>query len=264
MTGHSGQDGTPIEDYLDQLLTTSAGMTARQRRHLLSEVEDHLRATAEHSIAAGDEPDDAEREAVARFGPALDVIRADRVSHGSATGAFLRRLVNTGALLAGIGAVAIGVSGAIAAVIRLIGGNSALVAAPNSGSLAPSDCARWLQLDPHAASCSAAAVANWADETVFYRLALGLFGVLLLAVRLAVLRRRPDAGARTLPALATYTIAALLFGGASLWILGAGVDTLATSPNAGAGQWFSAAPVALVATIYFAIRVHREVNRSPL
>ena len=263
MTTTPGENSrSPIEDYLDQLLTASARMAPRQRRHLLAEAEDHLRTDAHRGIARGLDPVAAEREAVSRFGGAGELVRADRGRNLSPLAMFGMQLLNTGTLLAGLGAIAVGVSGLIAAVIRVIGGNHALVGSPAAGSLAPADCARWLHLAPHAASCSVAAADNWADETIYYRLALGLCGVGVLLVRRALIHRAPRVLGWALPPLATDTIAVLFFGAAAAWTLGAGLDTLAVSPHGGAGQWFSAMPVALIATAYFARRLINEVNHS--
>ena len=58
-----------IEAYLDELFDRLAGTGAAGRRSL-AEAEDHLRSAAAEAMAAGVTPEQAERDAVARFGPA--------------------------------------------------------------------------------------------------------------------------------------------------------------------------------------------------
>ena len=106
-----------------------------------------------------------------------------------------------------------------------------------------------------------AAINDWAAETVFYRIALGLLGVLaLLALRWVERRRTVE---RDLDPLVTDTIAATIFGGAGAWTLGLGVDAIVTDSGNGSGQWFSAALVALVAFGYYAARLLARLRRRP-
>jgi hypothetical protein len=70
--------------------------------------------------------------------------------------------------------VAVGVSGVIAAVIGRIAGAAKVVDERPGQVLSAADCARWLAGDPGALSCHDAAVADWVDEVVGYRLVLGM------------------------------------------------------------------------------------------
>ena len=90
-----------IERYLDELFDQLAGTSAAGRRALM-EAEYHLRAVAADAIARGLLEDQAEHEAVSRFGPPALVARALR-SAGR-----LNRAVSTAWLLAGLAACGFG------------------------------------------------------------------------------------------------------------------------------------------------------------
>jgi hypothetical protein len=75
-------DTTPIASYL-RVLDDELRLRRAPRRRLLVEAEDHLRSTAEELVCSGRSAADAEREAVARFGPASDVAR--RFAHAAAS-----------------------------------------------------------------------------------------------------------------------------------------------------------------------------------
>ena len=258
MTGRPADDpGSPIEAYLDELLVASSHADPRQLRHLLAEAEAHLRDDSEAAIAAGMSPFEAEAQAVARFGSATELARADRSRQATPLPVIARQTLLTGLLLGGVGAVAVGVSGLLAEILRLIGGARFLVGVPSV--LPASDCARWLKLTPGARSCASAAVADWANETVAYRIALGVLGVLaLLTFRLLVRRR----GRRTLAPAISDTIAVTLFAAAGVCTLGLGVDAVLVSSGRGAGQWLSAAPVALAGAAFYGTRLVRRLGQS--
>ena len=70
-----------IEWYLDELFNQLAGTGAAGRRALM-EAEYHLRATAADATARGLPEDQAEHEAVSRFGPAALMARKLRSAQG--------------------------------------------------------------------------------------------------------------------------------------------------------------------------------------
>ena len=90
-----------IERYLDELFDQLAGTGAAGRRALL-EAEYHLRAVAADAMTRGLPQDQAEHEAVGRFGPPALVARTLR-SAGR-----LNRAVSTGWLLAGLAGCGLG------------------------------------------------------------------------------------------------------------------------------------------------------------
>ena len=116
----------------------------------------------------------------------------------------------------------------------------------STAKLGASDCARWLSVYPHAGSCAQAALNDWTWETIGYRIAFGMLGLLALGL-LVLARRRAWHGPNwaPLPATVVDSIATTLFGISGVWLAGLGIDALTVSSGHGAGQWLSAAPVAL-------------------
>jgi hypothetical protein len=229
---------SPIEQYLDELATSASGMPVRRVRHLLNEAEAHLRDVAEGLARDGRSEQDAELEAVRRFGSVRDLVKAER-----AVVTPLREIVRQGVRTALL------LDGAVASV------------APGR-SLSATDCARWLRIHPGAASCKAAAIADWADEAVYYRIAFGVVGI--LAILLAwLLVRRTTARQPLLDARVTDTIGVVAFTAAVVWTSGMGVDAVVVQSGRGSGQWFSAAPVALAGAVLFGLRLLRELRRAP-
>jgi hypothetical protein len=255
--------GSPIEQYLDELVTALSTRRPRQLRHLVAETEAHLRDDAEAAMADGLSVEEAEALAVSRFGPARELAAADDARMATPLGVVVRQVATSAVLLGGIAGVAIGVSGALAALIRALAGTRALVDVAPGQALSAGDCARWLAADPGAGSCRNAAVADWAAETVVYRLAAGLLGLLCVIVYTR-LRRRAAGSNRwpVLPATVTNTIALTAFGAAGVWTLGLGVDAIAVSSGHGSGQWLSAAPVALSAAAVFGLRLLGNLRRG--
>ncbi len=257
----SPSSDSPIQAYLDDLLAASRGMRPREVRELLAEAEAHLYDDSAALVAAGIAEHQSELEAVARFGPPGSLAAADRDRLTTPVGSVLRQVATSGVRLGAIGAMTVGVSGLIAGLFWIVGGSRAVIDVPAGQVLSAGDCARWLAGDPGAGSCRAAAINDWAAETVFYRIALGLLGVLALLVLRWVERRRTVE--RDLDPLVTDTIAATIFGGAGAWTLGLGVDAIVTDSGNGSGQWFSAALVALVAFGYYAARLLARLRRRP-
>ncbi len=249
----------PIEGYLDNLFAQLRRSAPRDARSMLNEAEAHLRDAAEEGVRAGKSPEDAEAEAVRRFGEARLVAAADRargrlwVARGTSMSAWW---------LGAWGAVAVGASGVLAGALRLAGATNQSLAGPwpRSGTTA-SDCARWVGMYPHAGSCARAALADWANEIVAYRLALGIIGLAALAC-LWLARRHwlPAHRWAPLPPTVVDTIATTVFGMSGVWLAGLGVDAWAVSAGDGSGQWLSAAPVALVAAAVFGARLLRDLR----
>ena len=252
---------SPIEDYLDDLFTHLRTAAPRDARAMLAEAEGHLREAADEAGRTGMTTRDAERAAVERFGDAGAVAREDRDRHRAG---IVSRIVVSAWTLGAVGAVAVGISGLIAGIMRLVGAsNQFLAGRPLASSLTPGDCARWMAGYPHTASCSQAATADWAWETVTYRIAFGLLGLLALGTVAFARRRWVVLRWAYLPKIVIETIATVCFAVSGLWLTGMGMDALLVNSGQGAGQWLSAAPVALGASIYFGVRLAKRVNTSP-
>jgi hypothetical protein len=100
-----------IEWYLDELFDQLAGTGAAGRRALM-EAEYHLRATAADAVARGLPEDQAEHEAVSRFGPPALVARKLRSAQGAGR---LNRAVSAAWLLAGLAGCGLGAAYLVAA-----------------------------------------------------------------------------------------------------------------------------------------------------
>jgi hypothetical protein len=253
---------SPIEDYLDALFTQLRTAAPRDARSMLVEAEAHLHEAAASAERAGLTAQEAELDAVERFGDASVLARhdRDRRSAGLAT-----RVLVSAWTLGAVGATAVGVSGMIAAAMRLAGvSNQFLAGHPSTTSPTSGDCARWLAAYPHAASCAQAATADWAWEIVAYRIAFGVLG--LVAFGAVTFARKHWTALRlaSLPKIVIDTIATVGFAGAAIWLAGMGTDALIVNTGQGAGQWLSAAPVALAASIYFGVPFAKRIKTSGL
>lgn len=247
---------SPVEDYLDQLLVAAPG-PPRQVRALLAEAESHLWDATAEGVARGLTEAEAERQAVARFGPVRTVTDAEARRQSVPLLTLLRQIATSAIHLGSLAAVAVGVSGVLAWVLAAIGGSTFIVDISHHTYLSPSDCARWLSGAPANQSCYQAAIGDWRFDQVAFRLAAGVLGVLGLAAYLWVRRWR---GFGDLPGNVLDTIATTGFVASGLLLSGLGVDWLILGKN-GAGQWLSAAPVALALGIYFGWRLQSALRQ---
>lgn len=246
---------SPVEDYLDRLLGAAPG-PPREVRALLAEAEAHLRDATAAGIASGLSLRQAEEQAVARFGPVRTVTAAEGRRQSLPLAVVTRQVISSGLLLGAIGALAVGVSGLVAAALAAVKGSTFIVNISHSTHLAPSDCARWLSQDHGAHSCYQAALSDWTFEVVAYRVLIGVLGALALGLYV-IIRRRGLAG---LPPAVVDTIAVTAFGVAGAWTLGLGIDWVVQGTN-GAGQWLAAAPISLVLAGLFGWRLLGDVRR---
>ncbi len=226
---------SPIDDYLDELLRRTRA-DARTTRRLLDEASDHLRTAAAELVAAGNSRQDAEREAVRRFGPVAPIAKA---TLRRSIRALISETLRAALFLAGCGLVAVGVSGIVALAMNLILGRAFV---GGTGVFEFS---------------GGASVAETADDAVVLRVIAGLVGACLLLGYLAVRRRVSSP-----PVLPAGLVDAL---GAAAFAAGTAVLALASANQAvrggapGVGFALSGALVALPATVYFCIRAARAL-----
>jgi hypothetical protein len=238
----------PIEDYLDDLFLALTG-SPREVRRTLVEVEEHLIDSAAAHRARGLAPMEAERAAVADFGPVESVARDfDRRSW--------RDLVRPLTLLAAVGLVAVGLSGAIAEVMGRVWGASFVAGDLPGTTYTPARCAYFQEYFPSGSCLDSAAQHHW-GEVVQYRVAAGVLGLLLLVVWRLLPKRRP------LPRGILTTTAVCVFGLATLVLAG---ETLNASGSTayGAGQWLSGAVVAAGVTAGAGLWMVRDLRLSRL
>lgn len=253
---------SPVEELLDRLLVLLPG-TPRAVRTALAEAEAHLAEDVDRAIAGGQSRHDAELEAVRRFGPPELVAADERRWRRTPATQIVRATVLTACYLGAVGGLAIGASGLLAGLMGQLGGSTFIVDISPTTHLAASDCTRWLSNDPQASSCYHAALSDWAGETVFYRIAVGILALVGLLVLARIRRReRPRDANALLPPLVVSTIGVTAFGASGAWLLAKSIDTLLTGAS-GAGQWLSAAPIALAFGGWFAVRLLRELRALP-
>jgi hypothetical protein len=255
--------GDAVDNYLDQLADALV-LRGRSVRRILAETEAHLWEAAADGERRGLAPARAEQDAVERFGPPATVARRFAAAENRLPSGLVWSTLLSLALVAGIGLVAIGVSGGVAAAMGAVAGKPFVAADAPGVAYTPERCAEYRALVPGATSCEQAALDHHYDEVVGYRLDAGVLGVIVLAGWWFVRRRRVSTG-RTTALPATYTAAggAVLFGVAAFGMLGLGTMQAAFAHNSGEGQLLSGGIVALLVAAGFGLWLLRS-RRSPL
>lgn len=255
--------GDAVDAYLDQLADALV-LRGRSVRRILAETEDHLREAAADGERRGLDPAHAEQEAVERFGPPTTVARRFATAENRLPAGLVWSTLLSLALVAGVGLVAIGVSGGVAAAMGAVAGKPFVAADAPGVAYTPERCAEYRALVPRAVSCEQAALDHHYDEVVGYRLDAGVLGLLVLAGWWFVCRRRVNSGrGAALPATYTALGGAVLFGVAALGMLGLGAMQAAFAHNSGEGQLLSGGAVALVVAAGFGLWLLRSM-RSPV
>jgi hypothetical protein len=225
---------TPIEDHLDELLRRTHA-DARTTRRLLDEASDHLHAAAAELEASGMSRQDAEIEAVRRFGPVTPIVRA---TLRRSVAALVFETLRAALFLAGCGLVAVGISGLVALVMNLWFGRSFV------GGVSPSPL-------------QGASIDETADDAVVLRVIAGLIGLLVLLGYLAL--RRHVSSPPLLPAGLVDALGAAAFAAGTAGLAIAATDQAVQNGSSGVGFPLSGALVALPATVYFCIRAARAL-----
>jgi len=251
---------SPIEQYLDALFVELRRTAPRDARSLLSETESHLRDAAAEAQRAGMSPADAESDAVRRYGHPRPMAVADRRRGRSS----LARGVVASAWSLGV-------------VARRHRGRRERPPRRRHASRrrqqrlpgrqpvdGPPQLVRLCPVVERGSACPVlgqAALDDWAWETVAYRIAFGVLGLVAFGMLMTARRRWPRAhGWAPLPATVVDTIATNAFGASGVWLAALGIDALIVNSGHGAGEWLSAAPVALVAGLVFGLRLLRAVS----
>jgi hypothetical protein len=253
-------DGGAVERYLDRLFDLMAGTGSAGRRTLF-EVEDHLREAVADTVAAGMTQDEAEAEAVRKFGSPEALVRGLMPANNLSVA--LRRLVSSAALLGAVGLVAIGVSGGVAAGFGAAFGSTYVSGDANGVTYTASRCADFLEYYPDAGSCEAAATAHHIDEVVFYRLSVGVLGVLSLLAFVALRRVSPFKSLAWSPradligigGVGAFDVAAVVLGVPAM------IETFLGVP--GAGAYLSAGVVSLAGCAAFVPLLVRSLRTRP-
>jgi hypothetical protein len=254
-------DDDAVQRYLDDLFTGLRGQP-RACRRLLAETETHLLDALDAGLAEGLSHDEAAERAVARFGPPSTLVGAG-LPVTAVVSRMLRPLLLAAAGLAAAGMLAVGASGVIAGVFRATLGDRFVAGDLPGVSYTAARCADFFEYAPSARTCLDAAASHHADEVVVDRIAIGVLGVIALAVYLALRRSwagsvRVDGG---LPAGFAPGIGTALFGLAAAVLSLASFSALLVGRIDGGGQYLSAALVATAAAVAFAVCWLRAVVR---
>ncbi len=239
---------SPIDRYLDRLFRELT-LDAAHMLRVLTEAEDHLRESARNLETTGLSHEDAEKAAVARFGSPRTVARRFASEHGGRLlpESLILHLGVTAAWLTGIGFIAIGLSGLLAAVFGIAFGKDFVSGDAPGVTYTAERCAQYQSMEPAALDCAQAAVWHHFGEVVGSRTAAGVLGMLVLCA-LVLLRRRYKymSGVKVLPTGFLAGISATAFGTAGTALLGLGLMELARGGGSGAGAALSAGTVAAV------------------
>lgn len=230
-----------VERYLDELYDSLRG-PARHARRVLAEAEAHLHDAIDARVGDGLAPADAERAAIADFGPVADFARAcNRVSARERFLALLSDLRVPAIFLVGVGFFAVGLSGAIDRVLTSAFGAQFVFGDPPGTIYSAADCQHWMSLHPQATSCAQAYVAEARDDGLAQRFVVGVVGVLILVALLwwSRVRRRP----LQLPVAFISAVAAAVFGTAGVILTGYGINRAVNFGSHGPGDFFSAGGV---------------------
>ena len=250
----------PIEAFLDDLLRACRGLPAREARHLIAETEAHLRDAVDAAVAGGADEAAAVLQALRDFGPVDDLVAREHARLRTPWRVLAADLVHSAIELGAIGAMAVGLTGVVAGVIYLAGGASAVAPRPTVLDLTRANCARWLSAGGH--DCRSAAVSDWAGEIVWYRIAAGLLGLVVLAGYRDLARRR--GWHRGLSPLVSDSIATTLFVCACLGTAALAIKSIVYDAGDGAGQWLSVTAVAALAAVLFGRRVAGRLRDTAL
>jgi hypothetical protein len=225
---------TPIEDHLDELLRRTRA-DARTTRRLLDEAGDHLHAAAAELETSGMSRQDAEIEAVRRFGPVTPIVR---VTLRRSLAALVFETLRAALFLAGCGLVAVGTSGLVALVMNLWFGPSFV------GGVGQSPF-------------QGASVDETANDAVVLRVIAGLAGLLVLLGYFVV--RRRASSPPLLPAGLVDALGAAAFAAGTTGLAIASADQAVLNSSSGVGFPLSGALVALPAAVYFCVRAARAL-----
>jgi hypothetical protein len=256
-------DDSPVEIYLDALLDRLRG-EPREIRRALSEAEDHLYSAVTEATQSGTERHQAETDAVAAFGTSAVVAAAFNSAGPSTSGPRMwRALAGQLTTLAGIGLVAIGLSGGLERAMTAAWGRVFVFADPTGTQYPASACRYWESIHPHATGCTQAAIAESMADGLVQRYAAGVIGVVILLLVAAIGRRQGTSLAGALAAPVPIVIGAASFTVAAVVFVALGLDRIRIANGNGAGQWLSAAVLSVMfAAAYLTLFWQRARHRG--
>jgi hypothetical protein len=150
--------------------------------------------------------------------------------------------------LGAAGLIAVGVSGAFAALLDVVAGRRFVGALPHTYSAA--SCHHFVQLHPGPGGCAMAALLENSQDAVALRLAAGFVGIACAVV--AWWTRRylsPDPSFRRMHMALTNLAAALCFGAGAAVLVGMAADTAFVHGSGGVGFYVSGALAAAIGLV---------------
>lgn len=249
-----------VEDYLDRLFDLLAG-AGRAGRRALAEAQGHLEEAVEANKAAGMSQEDAERDAITRFGSPEQIARAHLSVRALAPAAALGRIIAAAWLMAGVAGLAFGLMGLIDAAMAGLIGPGFIVNDTPDAIYSASYCHGLGVITPDQEICRAASVAHHAREMIDRPLVAGAFGLFGLGL-FALARRAPALRAvTTLPnAAMVATAGAVAFCGGGGFVLLYAVFGLVTGERAEVGQHLAEGAAAILAGLVFLPSAWRAVR----
>lgn len=198
----------------------------------------------------------------------MDAESAERWKAKDRLGALVRSPGMVAALvrLAIAGLLAIGVSGAVAAAMGAAYGRSFVSGDPPGVTYSKARCADYFEYEPGSRTCEQAATLHHYGETVEYRSAAGILGLILLVAYL-VARPRLISGEGPAPGV-TALVATLAFGLAAVGLVGFILPSFIQGQRAGVGDYLSAGIISAVAAVIsgasFAVQRRRKQARREI
>lgn len=149
--------------------------------------------------------------------------------------------------LAIAGLLAIGISGAVAAAMGAAYGRSFVSGDPLGVTYSKARCADYFEYEPGSRTCERAATLHHYGETVEYRAAAGILGLILLVAYL-VARPRLDLRVGPAPGV-TALVAAVTFGVAAVGLFAFIMPSFLRGQRMGVGDYLSAGIVSALAAV---------------
>jgi len=248
-----------VDRLLDNLFDDLSGTGAAGRR-TLAEAEDHLRAAVADGVERGLPTEQAEAEAVRRFGETRPVAAGIRRAHLDLRA--VARKAFTGTWVVGIvGLLTLGLSGALSEAFGRIFGAGFVAGDPSGVTYTAARCDDYFEYFPTAGSCGEAAALHHWGEVVQGRVLAGILGVLALLTLLFARRfiLRGSSWAAPVPFVVTVALAAL--GGVAVLLGGVSLMEIAFGQTSGTGVNLSdaiAAGLVFLAALVWTLRYLRR------
>lgn len=207
-----------VEQYLDQLFDRLAG-TGRHGRRVLTEAEAHLTESAETLLRQGRPPDEAAREAIARFGSPETVAKAAMSAGILPFRLLVRRIMAAAWLVGSIGLASFGLSGMLDWWFGTMFGPGIVAPDAPGQTYSTARCADLLAAYPHATTCQAASVVHHYGELIYRPISASMLGCISLLLFLLARRSRRFRGLTILPPFGLVALMGVMAFGSAAAVL---------------------------------------------